>query len=285
MLSEDLEWMRRHPFRVLVIALAVAALVAFVVWAASTAYATYDRLEQSPWSQQSGKSDYNLDEPDPQRGHPEAQYDVSQKGVVLPPSRDERLAGEGRSPEDAAADGDQEYPKTCQDRPRDIETSDLCAQWYSVAAARHGNRIASENFKIASLAALLSGLGLMMTGLAVVIAALAARDAGRAVRLMREGMQPLLTVRPSSNAPAPGIKILNAGTGVARDIEITINGQATAMRCRVLQAGEECLVPKGAIRPGDTMLVVDLRYASGSGESVEHTEKFAFADGRWLQEV
>ena len=286
-LSEDWAWMKQHPARVAAIAVSIAAVVYFIWLGAATTLATYNGMMNSPWAYlgtpselvETGRPGDGVDE----RREAYYRYDASQEGVQLPPAKDEPTVTEDGPPEEKRSDGEaQGDGQTCQDRPVDVEHSDLCAQWSSVAASRFGNRIAAENYKISSFAAIVSALGLVLTAIAVIVAVRATRDASRAVSLMKEGMSPFLTVRPTGRPGKGKLKLVNAGTGVATDIAVTIGTEPLRLRRRVLQAGEEFPVTSEVILPTERLIVV-LRYKDGSGESVNRTEEFGVVDGAWVQ--
>ena len=288
MLSEDMKWMRDHPLVTGLIILFVI-VSAWLFWGAtSSTDQAYDRMAASRHTALDEPSQV-LEADDAERQIKErrkayVRYDASQDRVILPPSREERLATDSSLSEQEWADRQSEYEgRTCQDAPLDAEYSDLCAQWASVSATRYGNRIGAENYRVSSFAAIVSGLALIATVLAVAIAALAARDASKAVKLMKEGMVPFLTVRPGGISGVGKMKLINAGTGVATGAFVKVGNAELPLRRRVLQAGEEFQITHSAIAATNGELQVVLRYNDGSGEAIERRERFRHASGKWVQ--
>ncbi|MEL7699122.1 MULTISPECIES: hypothetical protein [unclassified Citromicrobium] len=287
-LLEDREWMRGHPKTVIFIILLILVFGWLFVQGTIETSAAYDRMTASPHTeldQPSRTLEADGDEGEVDKGR-EAyiRYDASQDGVVLPISREERLATkENPADQEGTEYESDDHRHTCQDPPMDTGYSDLCAQWASVAASRYGNRIGAENYRVSSFAALISALAFVATVLAVSIAAVAARDASRAVSLMKEGMLPLLTVRPAGSIESGKLRLINAGTGVATNIALKIGGDDLPLRRSVLQAGEELSVTSQSIVPADGSLNVALHYKDGSGQCRDRAEAFRVEDGSWVQ--
>jgi hypothetical protein len=271
------------------IGIAGLALLAALIFVGKLTFDTYQSMIASPWAALGTSPELiepGTGEDISKRRYAYIEHDNSQEGVPLPISREERLATKkGPSEQSGPQDQSRENDQTCQEAPIDTGYSDLCAQWYGVAAARFGNRIAAENFRSSTAAMLLTGLGLILTALAVAIAAFASRDASRAVKLMKEGMLPYLSVRPAGDGNGPRFKLINAGTGVARDIIVSVGQDVIPIRRRVLQAGEEISVSRIPFRPGDTAIIIGLRYADGPGDVVTREERFAFDGDQWIHQI
>lgn len=287
-LSEDWRWIKQHPKTVAFIVTIVTVFGLLLANGVMETAAVYERMAGSPHteldsSSKSVGSDGTKREVN-KRGETYIRYDASQDGVILPISREERLAADDRPSNQKGSEHQaDDHRPTCQSEPIDTGYSDLCAQWASVAVARYTNRIGAENYRVSSFAALISALAAVATVLAVAVAAVAARDASKAVRLMKEGMLPFLSVRFSERGGNGKLKLINAGTGVATDIEITIGTVSLPLRRRVLQAGEEIVVTNQAIAPSDGQMIVVMRYKHASGQSDCRTERFCVVNGIWVQ--
>lgn len=273
--------------KIFLIILAAVVFGGFVVHAARETAETYERMALSPYVEHdlpSGESAGREGEV-AERTESGDPYDGASPGVILPVSREERLAGIQSPAKQQGAEQNAREKRTCQDVPIDTGYSDLCAQWASVGASRYGNRIAAETYRVSSFAALISALALFVTALAVIIAALAARDASRAVKLMKEGMMPVLTVRPTGALASGGMKLVNAGTGVATGIAVKVGSKNVSLRRRVLKAGEELTVANAGLAPGSAPVAVLISCHDASGEPFKWTERFRVDNDAWVQDV
>jgi len=100
---------------------------------------------------------------------------------------------------------------------------------------------------------------------------------------MKEGMLPVLNFRTPESVGGAKFKLVNAGTGVATDIEVTIGTGSLPLRRRVLQAGEEMVFTSQAIAPTNGQMTVVMRYKHASGQADCRTEKFCVVNGIWVQ--
>ena len=120
MLSEDMKWMRDHPLVTGLIILFVI-VSAWLFWGAtSSTDQAYDRMAASRHTALDEPSQV-LEADDAERQIKErrkayVRYDASQDRVILPPSREERLATDSSPSEQEWADRQSEYEgRTCQD--------------------------------------------------------------------------------------------------------------------------------------------------------------------------
>lgn len=283
-LADDAGWMRRHLRLTALVVIVLVAAIALLTFAAAHTQTTYDRMAASPLTGRDLpdkilKSGISKELIDKER-EAYVRYDTSQEGVVLPPAREDRLSAKQRV---AKVDRTKDKRVTCRDEPPDAGYSELCAMWASVAATSYGNRISAETYRTSALSAILGFIALVFTGIGVGIAALAARDASKAVRLVQQGMVPLLTVRPIGSKGHTVLRVVNAGTGVAKDISLSVGGSDLPMRRRVLQAGEDLQISVGRDVRGDASFEMIIRHSDLADKRIERREIFAYSDKAWHQ--
>lgn len=204
-------------------------------------------------------------------------YDLSEHGVAIPPSRDERAAvSDGQNAEQGAA----YYRRDCYEKPNKLEESDLCAQWANAAAVRFGNRIALESFWLNSWIGFLTALGVFLASIGVVFAGMASLQASRGLAMMSYGFMPSLSF--SVQKIKKGwirMTVRNAGTGPASDVRITVDGKRVPMRQDRFGAGAhatvECEVETDVIKI--TGVCLDL-----SKKRCMFGQSFVLSDSEWV---
>lgn len=233
----------------------------------------YSKMSSSSWVSSVG----NLGER--HNDNPAHRYDVSEKGVYIPPARDDRLReanGKNR------ASSSEYYRRDCYEKPNTLEESDLCAQWSGAAAVRYGNRIALESFKLNSWIGFISAFGALLAAIGVLLASFASISASRSVSMMAYGFMPTLafSVRPWK-AGWIRVTVRNVGTGPASDIRVTINGASAKLRLDRLGAGTDTVVEHQISRNVDVVEVqaqcLDLARKGRSSE-----QRFVRIDSEWL---
>lgn len=162
-------------------------------------------------------------------------YDLSQDGINIPPSRDDRATETG---DKKATQGAKYYQRGCYEQANTLEESDLCAQWSNAAAVRFGNRIALESFRLNSWIGFLTAFGIFLAAIGVVFAGMASLQASRGLSMMTYGFMPALSFSvQKAKSGWVRVTVRNAGTGPAADIRLIVDGKPTAMRQDRLGAG------------------------------------------------
>lgn len=154
---------------------------------------------------------------------PGDRYDLSKKGVKIPPTRDDRASEENAQEKPTQS---KQYSRDCYEVGYTVEESDLCAQWSNAAAVRFGNMISAETYRLNALVGFLTALGVFIGAMGVVFAGTASLSASRAVRMMSFGFMPALsfsaTVKKSDWAV---VTVRNVGIGPASNIRVRADGK------------------------------------------------------------
>jgi len=150
-------------------------------------------------------------------------YDLSQKGVHIPPSREDRPKhGQDQDREKFT----EYYSRDCYQKAYTAEESDLCAQWANAAAVRYANLIAIETHRLNTLIGFLTAFGVFLAAIGVVFAGMASYQASRGLKMMAFGFAPVLSFSAlPKGKDRVTVTVRNAGTGPASDIRITVDGQ------------------------------------------------------------
>jgi hypothetical protein len=167
-------------------------------------------------------------------------YDLSNQGIDIPPSREDRTA---EADSQKAAQGAEHHRRTCYEQAQTQAESDLCAQWSNAAAVRFGNRIALESFRLNSWIGFLSALGVFLAAIGVVFAGMASLQASRGITMMAYGFMPVLSISVTkSKSGWVKITVRNAGTGPATEIRVSVDGQRVTMKQDRLGTGAHATV-------------------------------------------
>jgi hypothetical protein len=230
----------------------------------------YSTMSSSSWVS------HTEDMPDQQR-EADARYDLSQKGVQIPPSRDERLS-KGNSHD--APDESEYYRRDCYEKAKTLEESDLCAQWSNAAAVRYGNRIALEAFWLNSWIGFLTAFGVFLAAVGVIFSGAASIHASRGVAMMAYGFRPALALSVQrSRAGWIRLMIRNVGTGPAINIRVNINGAPARLQQDRLGAGSHTVVDH---QVDGADLKVDASCLDHSRDSCTFDQRFVEAGPEWV---
>lgn len=215
-LPDDFRYALRTNLIGLIVFACASVAFFFVSWQLMSAYnEKISSLAASSWV----SSEHDIRQPY-EAGN---RYDLSKKGVNIPPSREDRAKNSDDKDREKSSEY---YSRDCYREAYTAEQSDLCAQWANAAAVRHGNFIAVESLQLNTLIGFITAFGAFLAAVGVVFAGMASYQASRGLKMMAYGFAPVL----SFSALAKGkdrvtVTVRNAGTGPASDIRVTVDGR------------------------------------------------------------
>lgn len=227
-LPEDLAFALRSNALGLMFFVTTAFAFAAASWIVLTAFSDkIDRMAASSWvNSQNDVADPYV---------PGERYDLSEKGVQIPPARDDRLQDESDA---ERIESTEHHARDCYQQAHTAEASDLCAQWANAAAVRYGNLIALESFRLNTWIGFITAFGILLAAVGVVFAGMASYQASRGIRMMAFGFMPALSFSVQHLKPGwAKVTVKNIGTGPARAIHVQADGERVRLDRDRLGAG------------------------------------------------